>query len=159
MNNQELDIEKERYLPREIKLIVIHCSATRCDVPFTPAQLETAHRARGFRGIGYHFYITRDGAVYHTRPLHQPGAHAYGFNLHSIGICYEGGLSPEGVPTDTRTTFQRAALLELIKTLKEQFPGTAVKGHYQLSASIHKACPCFDAEKEYGKVMGEEEKR
>ena len=82
----------QEMLPREIKMLVIHCSATRCNVPFTVSQLEQCHRDRGFDGIGYHFYITRDGAVHATRPLEKIGAHAKGFNLHSIGICYEGGL-------------------------------------------------------------------
>lgn len=79
MKEQELDLAKEAYLSREIKLIVIHCSATRCDVPFTPAQLEQCHRARGMKTTGYHFYVTRDGRIHHTRPLHMPGAHARGF--------------------------------------------------------------------------------
>lgn len=148
---KELDITTEEYPEREIKLIVIHCSATRCNVPFTPAQLERCHKARGFRGTGYHFYITRDGAVHHTRPIYRVGAHARGFNLHSIGICYEGGLSPEGKPADTRTIFQKMALLDIIGILKKQYPGARVKGHYQLSADIHKDCPCFDAEQEYEK--------
>ncbi len=149
MKNQELNTYNEAYLPREIKLIVIHCSATRCNVPFTPAQLEAAHLARGFQGTGYHFYITRDGMLHHTRPVERPGAHARGFNLHSIGVCYEGGLSPEGIPMDTRTTFQRMALLDLLSILKKQYPDAIIKGHYQLSAEIGKACPCFDAEAEY----------
>lgn len=147
MKNKELDAEG--YLPREIKMIVIHCSATRCNVSFTPAQLEAAHVARGFRGTGYHFYITRDGAIHHTRPIEQTGAHAKGFNLHSIGICYEGGLSPDGKPMDTRTTFQRMALLDILGILKKVYPQAVIKGHYQLSADIHKECPCFDAEREY----------
>lgn len=147
MRNKELNAEG--YLPREIKMIVIHCSATRCNVPFTPAQLEAAHVARGFRGTGYHFYITRDGALHHTRPIEQTGAHAKGFNLHSIGICYEGGLSPDGKPMDTRTTFQRMALLDVLGILKKVYPQAVIKGHYQLSADIHKACPCYDAEREY----------
>ena len=147
MKNKEL--KAEEYLPREIRLIVIHCSGTRCNVPFTPAQLEQCHKARGFKGIGYHFYITRDGVLHHTRPVEQVGVHARGFNLHSIGICYEGGLSPEGVPADTRTIFQRMALIDTLSILKKQYPDAVIKGHCQLSADIHKACPCFDAEKEY----------
>lgn len=150
MKNKEL--VAEGYLPREIKMIVIHCSATRCNVPFTPAQLEAAHVARGFRGTGYHFYITRDGAIHHTRPIEQTGAHAKGFNLHSIGICYEGGLSPDGKPMDTRTTFQRMALLDILGILKKVYPQAVIKGHYQLSADIHKECPCFDAEREYERL-------
>lgn len=147
---KELNIRGEEEFPeREIKLIVIHCSATRCNIPFTPAQLEQCHRSRGFRTTGYHFYITRDGAIHHTRPVGQVGAHAAGFNLHSIAICYEGGLDEQGHPCDTRTTFQRMALLDVITILKKQYPKAVVKGHNQLCADIHKACPCFDAEKEY----------
>lgn len=149
MTKQELNTQEEKYFPREIKLIVIHCSATRCNVPFTPAQLEACHRQRGFQGIGYHFYITRDGLIFHTRPIEKPGAHARGFNLHSIGICYEGGLSSDGKPADTRTSFQRASLLDLITDLRNRFPNARVKGHYQLSGDIHKSCPNFDAESEY----------
>ena len=137
-------------LPREIKMLVIHCSATRCNVPFTVSQLEQCHRDRGFDGIGYHFYITRDGAVHATRPLERIGAHAKGFNLHSIGICYEGGLDADGKPADTRTWQQRDSMNDLVFALCKTFPEVKVLGHYQLSADIHKACPCFDAQKEYG---------
>ncbi|WP_455674751.1 N-acetylmuramoyl-L-alanine amidase, partial [Phocaeicola sp.] len=119
---KELNTTQEEFLEREIKLIVIHCSATRCNIPFTPARLEQAHKARGFHGTGYHFYITRDGVIHHTRPVDRIGAHSFGFNLHSIGICYEGGLSPEGKPQDTRTTFQRMALLDVLTILKKQYP-------------------------------------
>ena len=45
---------------RKIDLIVIHCSATRCNQDFPVEALEACHRERGFNGIGYHYYITRD---------------------------------------------------------------------------------------------------
>ena len=98
---------EDNYLPREIKLLVIHCSATRCNVPFTVEQLRQCHLQRGFKDIGYHFYITRDGELHHCRPISEPGAHVRGFNRHSIGICYEGGLDENGCPADTRTQAQR----------------------------------------------------
>lgn len=145
---KELNMQEE-YLPREIKMIVIHSSSTRCDRSFPPAQLEALHKTRGFRCIVYHFYVTRDGRVYHTRPISEIGAHAPGFNLHSIGICYEGGLSPEGQPMDTRTTFQKAALFDILSALKKQYPTAVIKGHFQLSADVRKTCPCFNAEQEY----------
>ena len=44
---------------------------------------------------------------------------------------------------------QRFALLDLLTILKHQYPDAQILGHYQLSASIHKACPCFDSRKEY----------
>lgn len=54
---------------RKIDLIVIHCSATREDRPFTEHDLDTAHRLRGFDGIGYHFYVRRNGDIKSTRAV------------------------------------------------------------------------------------------
>ena len=71
---------------RKIDLIVIHCSATCEDRPFTGQALEAAHRRRGFDGTGYHFYIRRDGQILTTRPVERAGAHARGYNAHSMGI-------------------------------------------------------------------------
>lgn len=92
---------------RHIDLIVIHCTATCEDRPFTGQALEAAHRLRGFDGIGYHFYVRRDGTILSTRPVERAGAHARGYNAHSIGIAYEGGLDHYGNPKDTRTPWQR----------------------------------------------------
>lgn len=83
---------------RSISLIVIHCSATRVTQDFTFEQLEACHLARGFKSIGYHYYITKDGVVYPGRPESEVGAHARHYNAHSIGICYEGGLDKNGKP-------------------------------------------------------------
>ena len=85
---------------RKISLIVIHCSATRVTQDFTFEKLEACHLARGFRSIGYHYYITKDGVIYPGRPESEIGAHARHFNAHSIGICYEGGL--DATPTAIR---------------------------------------------------------
>lgn len=63
---------------RTIDHIVIHCSATREDCSLPVEELEKAHRRRGFRGIGYHYYIRRDGTTLNTRPLELIGAHAKG---------------------------------------------------------------------------------
>ena len=61
---------------RTIDHIIIHCSATREDRSLTVAELEENHRCRGFRGIGYHYYIRKDGTVINTRALELVGAHA-----------------------------------------------------------------------------------
>ena len=84
---------------RKIDLIVVHCSATRCDRRFSVEDLIAWHDAR-FGFTGYHYYITRDGQMYQTRHEQLVGAHAVGYNQHSIGVCYEGGLTPEGRPAD-----------------------------------------------------------
>lgn len=46
-----------------VRFIVIHCSATRCDRDYTVEQLLRDHKVRGFRTIGYHFYIRKNGVV------------------------------------------------------------------------------------------------
>lgn len=140
---------------REINLIVVHCSATRVDRDFTENDLEVCHRHRGFNGAGYHFYIRKNGDIKNTRPLEKPGAHALGYNAHSIGICYEGGLDVRYRPADTRTEWQKHSLRVLIRTLLMDYPGCRVCGHRDLSPDRNgdgrispeewvKECPCFE---------------
>lgn len=82
---------------RRITLFIIHCSATRCGQPYSFEDCRRDHiDGRHFRDIGYHYYITRDGRVHPGRPLSLEGAHCFGHNRHSIGICYEGGLDGKG---------------------------------------------------------------
>lgn len=100
------------------------------------------NRHRGFRDIGYHYYITRDGTVHRGRPLEQVGAHCRNHNRHSIGICYEGGLDAEGCAKDTRTEAQKISLSALVGELKERFPQALVVGHQELDPG--KECPCFE---------------
>ncbi len=128
---------------RKIELIVIHCSATRENQNFTVEALEACHRARGFRGIGYHYYITKDGTIYPCRSEDQPGAHALRYNAHSIGICYEGGLDEDGRPADTRTAAQKESLRQLLLSLCTDYPDADIVGHRDLPW-VRKACPCFD---------------
>ena len=140
---------------REINLIVVHCSATRADRDFTENDLEVCHRHRGFNGAGYHFYIRKNGDIKNTRPLEKPGAHALGYNAHSIGICYEGGLDVRYRPADTRTEWQKHSLRVLIRTLLMDYPGCRVCGHRDVSPDRNgdgrispeewvKECPCFE---------------
>ena len=112
------------------------------------SSLQNTHRI-GVYGSEFDVHITRDGEVHICRPVHQIGAHATGWNDKSIGICYEGGLDENGVPADTRTYAQKCSLLDLLRQLKTDYPNARISGHRQLSSSIHKACPCFDAKSEY----------
>lgn len=136
---------------RRIDLIVIHCSATRCDRPFTLEAVIACHRARGFATVGYHYYITRDGTVHAGRPLYQEGAHATGYNRRSIGVCYEGGLSVRGEQADTRTPEQKVTLLRLLERLKTDYPHARIVGHRDLP-NVMKDCPCFDVKTAYASL-------
>ena len=134
---------------RSIDKIIVHCSATREGQHVTVQQIRQWHLQRNFADIGYHYVIYLDGTVHKGRSLEKAGAHCKGYNAHSIGICYVGGLDRQGKPKDTRTAAQKAALLSLIRELRQRFPRATVHGHREFA---NKACPCFDAKKEYSQV-------
>ncbi len=133
-----------------VKYIVVHCTATRSDRDYTVEQLLRDHRARGFRTVGYHFYIRRSGVLTQHRRLLEVGAHARPYNRCSIGVCYEGGLDPQGRPSDTRTPEQKHELRSLIVRLRKLFPHAKVVGHRDLPGTTPKACPCFSVESAFG---------
>lgn len=140
---------------RRIDYIIIHCSATRADQDFHAADIDMWHKDRGWRCIGYHFVVDLDGTVELGRNVRDKGAHAYGYNKHSIGICYIGGLDKYGEPADTRTPQQRKSLYNLVRELHASFPQAKIVGHRDLSPDVNgdgiiepwewlKECPCFD---------------
>lgn len=134
---------------RTINEIIVHCTATPEGRNFTVEQIRQCHLQRKFKDIGYHFVVYLDGSVHDGRPIDQPGAHCLGHNAHSIGVCYVGGLDKNGNPKDTRTAAQRLALYTLIQTIKKAFPNATIHGHREFA---NKACPCFDAAKEYADI-------
>lgn len=135
-----------------VRYLIVHCSATRCTRDYTVERLLRDHRARGFRTIGYHFYVRRDGTVTQHRRLLEVGAHCRPYNRCSIGVCYEGGLDAAGRPADTRTPEQRSSLLVLLRKLRTLFPKALICGHRDMAGAVPKACPSFDARAEYAGI-------
>ena len=132
---------------RSINEIIVHCADTPEGRDNTVADITRWHKDRGFRTIGYHYVIYRDGSIHNGRPIEEIGAHCVGHNAHSIGICYIGGKSADGKKhIDTRTPEQKEALLSLLRLLKAQFPNAQIYGHRDFAA---RDCPCFDARSEY----------
>jgi N-acetyl-anhydromuramyl-L-alanine amidase AmpD len=150
MTIQQIENQKERGTAlTSVKYLIIHCSATRSNQSYTVEQLARDHKSRGFRTVGYHFYIRRDGTVTQHRLLSEAGAHCVPWNRSSIGICYEGGLDPEGSPCDTRTSQQVDRLYELLVELRRLFPDAEIRGHRDMPGTVPKHCPCFNAVEEY----------
>ena len=130
---------------RKISLLVLHCSDTRPDQDFTIEKLMRSHRARGFGTYpGYHLYVRRNGSLYYCRPISERGCHVKGYNVNSVGICYEGGhsCSPEYKYEDNRTAEQMVVLDEIFTLLHEIYPDARIVGHCELNPC--KACPCLD---------------
>ena len=132
---------------RIINEIVVHCTATPEGRAVSVAEIRRWHKERGWSDIGYHFVVHLDGKVDIGRPVSQVGAHVAGRNANTIGVTYIGGVDKAGKPKDTRTTLQKAALLQLLKRLIGQYPDIKlISGHRDYA---NKACPSFDARKEY----------
>lgn len=88
----------------------------------------------GWAGIGYHFYVRKNGEVYSGRPVNAVGAHTYGENSHTIGICFEGNFENE-----TMSDAQKNAGAELVAKLRKDFPTVKrVSGHRDHNST---ACP------------------
>ena len=128
-------------------MIVLHCDGIRPSQHNSVKKIDDYHKSKGWKGIGYHFWVDRQGKVFTGRSLEEVGAHVVGHNSHSIGICYEGGLNELGVETDTRTPEQKVALRKLLEELHGRFPKALIVGHHDLNPG--KKCPCYDVVSEY----------
>lgn len=132
---------------RKINEIIVHCTATAEGKNFKAADIDRWHKAKGWNGIGYHHVVDLDGTVEPGRPENEVGAHCLKHNANSIGVVYVGGLASDGkTPKDTRTSKQKASLVKLLTELKNRYPNATIHGHRDFAA---KACPSFDATKEY----------
>lgn len=129
---------------RDIKELVVHCSATPAGKAFHAADIDRWHRERGWNGIGYHYVIALDGSIEPGRPVAEVGAHVAGHNAHSIGICYIGGMNAQNTaPANTLNSRQAESLKLLLHSLRAKYPKTRILGHRDFP-NVHKACPSFD---------------
>lgn len=128
---------------KETDFVVIHCSATKPDMDIGAKDIDRWHRQKGWRKIGYHYVIKRDGTIEEGRDLGEVGAHARGINSKSVGICMAGGIADDGKSEDNFTDEQWNALGPLVNQMKVAFPDAEVLGHRDLP-NVAKDCPCFD---------------
>lgn len=121
--------------------IMIHCSATRADMDIGAADIDRWHRQRGWRRIGYHYVIRRNGEVETGRGMDAVGAHCKGMNDKSVSICLVGGLDEHNKAENNFTKEQWETLEKLVWQCKLPYADAEVVGHNEFS---DKECPCFD---------------
>lgn len=95
--------------------------------------IDRIHKNNGWTCIGYHFYVRKDGTIYRGRQEDAVGAHAYGSNSTSIGICAEGNFEIDIMPAE-----QKNSIIELLGYLKGKYGITKVLRHKDVNAT---ACP------------------
>jgi len=137
---------------RNIRGVVVHCTATQNFKPVDAHEIDWWHAKRGFKrspkicnlfnadliAFGYHFLIQPDGAILSGRAIWETGAHAKGWNRSTVGIAMVG--------TDEFTDEALSRLWETVLSLSLILPHKPVPflcGHRDLP-DVHKACPGFD---------------
>lgn len=136
---------------RLINEIVVHCTATRAEwwagrsLADKVAEVRRWHvQERGWKDVGYHYLIDRDGSIRAGRPVEQVGAHVANRNANTIGVALFGGHGSAATDPFGRnyTPEQDRALRALLADLRRRFPSIrTISGHNQYAA---KACPGFD---------------
>lgn len=108
------------------EIILHHAEAKSASVE----EVNRWHLERGWTGIGYHFYIRKDGRIYRGRPEWAVGAHAQGHNSRSVGICCEGMYMTETMPKA-----QFDALVGLVREEMAKYPGAKVLRHRDVNST------------------------
>jgi len=129
---------------KSTEFIAVHCSATRPSMNIGAKEITLWHKAKGWKTIGYHYVIRRDGRLETGRKENELGAHVEGFNDRSIGVCLVGGVHEDNlVPEANFTDAQMSSLKTLLAFLKTKYPNVKIQGHRDFP-NVKKACPSFD---------------
>lgn len=137
---------------REINSIIVHCSDTYEYMDIGAEEIRKWHvEDNGWDDVGYHYVIKRDGTLEDGRDLdndgnidEEIGAHAYGFNSDSLGVCLIGGKGrKDDGPEANFTMAQYYTLVQLINRLRAKYNNPKLMGHRDVSG---KACPSFNVQ-------------
>lgn len=129
---------------REIKHIVLHCTATRQSAT-VKSITNYWENILGWKNPGYHFLIEKDGKIHNLQPIEYIAYGVGGYNQNSIHISYIGGVDDDGKAFDNRTPKQILSQLKLIIEMKERFPDAEILGHRDFP-NVNKECPSFNVE-------------
>ena len=121
LNFKQMDTRKSTQ-----RIILHHAAAKTCSAE----DIHRWHIANGWSGAGYHFLIRKNGKVYRLRPENKVGAHAYGSNFDSLGICFEGDFMVENMPVEEIKAGQ-----ELVKYLKNKYKISKIEVHKGVNAT------------------------
>lgn len=142
---------------RDIKRIFVHCTAG--NQKQTKDDLLREFKAKGWTNPGYHYVVFPNGTVECLLSEDKVSNGVQGYNSTSINVAYVGGIDSKGRANDNRTEAQKAALINLLRSLKQRYPNAHIMGHRDIwgkdPSKWKKQCPCFDAEAEYASIVPE----
>ncbi|MND74232.1 N-acetylmuramoyl-L-alanine amidase [compost metagenome] len=127
---------------REIKYIVLHCTATQPNATVESIKNYWKNTLK-WSNPGYHYLIGSDGFIHELLPEEKVSNGVAGYNLNSVHVSYIGGVDKTGAPKDTRTPQQLASMKSIVQRLKDKYPEAKTLGHRDFPR-VKKACPSFD---------------
>lgn len=100
MEIKETDLEfrsfpEDRYSTNRI---VVHHTAG--PVNQSVLDIHRYHRSKGWLGVGYNLLQDKEGAWHEGRGIDKQGAHAFGYNSNSVGICLIGNFEEDALSSD-----------------------------------------------------------
>ncbi len=124
---------------RKVDRVFVHCSASDHPHHDDVSVMDKWHKQRGWSGVGYHFFIKKDGTLQAGRSLRKTPAAQGGNNRGTIAICLH------GLQKSAFTEAQFDTLRELCKEIDDAYKGKITfHGHKEVSP---KSCPVFDYKK------------
>lgn len=118
--------------PGATKFIILHHSEV--STPHDIFDMHQWHLNKGWAGIGYHYVIDENGEVFEGRPRNSIGAHTYGHNCDSIGVCFIGDFNKQEISEK-----QETAGVKLLATLSIAYPDAKLCRHSDFNNA--KTCP------------------
>ena len=139
---------------REIKHIVIHCTATP-QTATVASILRYWGKVLGWKAPGYHAIIAAGGIITRLAPDEAICNGVAGFNRNALHVSYIGGVDAKGKPLDNRTEWQKDVLFSVVHAWAAKYPDAKIMGHRDFSRDLNrdgilqpsewaKACPSFD---------------
>lgn len=112
--SEELEVDNE-----PTKLVYHHTAIKN----ISPEDINKLHKNKGWKGIGYHYYIRKDGTIYKGREDDAEGSHVKGYNKESIGICVEGNFEEEYLSDEQIEALKELSLYICLKyNIKDILP-------------------------------------
>lgn len=142
IHHPKLKFREHLWCRKETNYIVVHHTQEvgKHDVD----EIHQWHRNRRTKdgkpwaGIGYHYYVRKDGEIYQGRPRNKKGAHVndevHNYNSVTIGVCFEGDFR-----TEMMGEGQLEASIMLLSILSLGYGNIDICTHHHLDK--RRSCP------------------
>ena len=108
-------------------IVLHHAAAVTCSA----RDIDNWHKDNGWAGIGYHYFVRKNGKIYAGRPEWATGSHVLNMNHRSLGICAEGNYDREQEMPQS----QKDSIIKLIKDIRTRYPNAKIVGHKDIGSS------------------------